>query len=176
MVKILIGNLYSKIIGYLPDNIQMQLDKALSYKIKDARYLMSVKKRRWDGVYHLYRKSLGQVFYTGLLSLTEQVLNENKIEFIRQDDRVRPNQNLPNLTFTKPDKFQERDYQAFTIDRAIKASRGVLKIATGGGKTMVVAQIIGKVKTAPFIFYVLTEDLMHQEHEVLSTTLNEKIG
>ena len=176
MVKILIDNLYSKIIGYLPDEVQVQLDNVLSYKDKNAKYMKAVKMRRWDGVYRLYRRNSGQSFYSGLLSLVEEVLKLNNIAFIRQDARIRPAMNMPDLKFTPPPFFEVRDYQEFTIDRSIKATRGVLKVATGGGKTMIVTELISRLKTAPFMFYVLTEDLMHQAHEVLSTTLNEKIG
>ena len=176
MVKIIIDNLNSKIVGYLDEEVQVQLDKVLSYKIKGAKYLLSVKRKQWDGVYHLYRRNFGQSFHSGLLSLVEEVLKINKVEYIRQDARIRPQQNILDLKFTPLPNFEPRDYQEFTIDRAIKATRGVLKVATGGGKTRIVSELIGRIKTAPFMFYVLTQDLMHQAHDVLSSTLNQKIG
>lgn len=176
MVKILIGNITTKIVGFLQEDIHQQLDEVLSYKVKDAHYLMSVKRKRWDGIYHLYKKHSGQSFYTGLLSLAEEVLRKNNIAFTRVDERIIPPQNLPDLKFTPQLHYNERDYQKFTIDRSIQKTRGVLKICTGGGKTMVAAEIIGKIKTYPFMFYVLTEDLMNQAYETLSETLNEPIG
>ena len=45
-----------------------------------------------------------------------------------------------------------------------------------GGKTMTVTRMIGEIKSYPFMFYVLTKDLMIQAHSVLSSCLNEKIG
>jgi superfamily II DNA or RNA helicase len=136
MVKILIGNIASKIVGYLPDNVQTQLDKVLSYTIKDAHYLISVRKKKWDGVYHLYKRHSGQSFYTGLLSLAEDVLKANNVAFLRVDERIKPPQNLPDLKFVPQPYFEERDYQKFTIDRAIQKTRGILKICTGGGKCL----------------------------------------
>lgn len=176
MVKILIGNIYTKIVGYIPDNVQSELDNILSYRVKDAHYLTSVKMKRWDGVYHLYKRNSGQSFFSGLLSLAEEVLKKHDIQFIRVDERIKPKQNLPELEFIKKDFFEERDYQELTIERAVQSSRGVLKIATGGGKTLILSQIISRLKVYPFMFYVLTEDLMHQAHDVLSETLNEPIG
>jgi superfamily II DNA or RNA helicase len=49
-------------------------------------------------------------------------------------------------------------------------------MATGSGKTLVVARLISELKVAPFIFIVLTKDLMQQAYDVMSTCLNEEIG
>ena len=176
MVKILIGNIYSKIIGYLSDDVHEKLDKVLSYRLKDARYMKIVKERKWDGIYHLYKRNQGQAFYTGLLSLAAEVLKTSNVEFITEDGRTKPEQNLPNLKFTPLPNYEERPYQQFTIDRLLKATRGIAKIGTGGGKTLIASKLISELKVAPLMFYVLTKDLMDQAHEVLSSTLNEPIG
>jgi superfamily II DNA or RNA helicase len=176
MVKIVLNNLTSKIIGYLPDSVHDQLDKSLSYRVKTAIYSPKYKNKQWDGRIRLYRRNYGQSFYSGLLSFVGEVLDENKIPYQKVDERIKPAQNLPHLTFTPPSNYEERDYQQFTIQRALQRSRGILKIATGGGKTMVVTELIASIKTAPFMFYVLTKDLMWQAHDVLSSALNEPIG
>jgi len=175
MVKILLNNVSSKIVGSLPDEIHQQIDEMISYDVKNARYMPSFKNKKWDGVVHLYQR-YGQSFYSGLLSFVTTILEENKIPFEKVDERVRPTQSLPHLVFSPPVGFEERDYQEFTISRALQRSRGILKVATGGGKTSIVAQMIAKIKTSPFIFYVLTEDLMKQAHDYLTLTLNEPIG
>lgn len=136
MVKILLGNITSKIIGYLPAEVHEQLDNTLSYRIKDYHYNALVKSKKWDGVYRLYRKNFGQSFYSGLLSLVEEVLKINKIQFVRSDERIKPEQNLPNLCFNPPPWHEDRDYQNLTIERSVNSSRGILKIATGGGKCL----------------------------------------
>ena len=176
MVQIVIGNIDSKIVGILPDQVNQDLDRVLSYKHPDARHIPSVKARKWDGVFHLYKRSRGQSFYTGLLSLVREVLDRHKIEFTKIDRRVCPTPNMPELKFVPSSNYEERDYQSFTIDRSIKFTRGVLGVCTGGGKTMMVTRMIGEIKTAPFIFYVLTKDLMRQAHEDLSECLNQPIG
>lgn len=176
MVKLIIGNYTSRILGYLPEDVHDEIDQSLSYSPPNARHSKAFKDKRWDGVIRLYKKSYGQFFNTGLISIVQNILNKNQIPFSRVDERFRPKQNLPHLTFTPFDGYEERDYQQFTIDRAYKRTRGMLKIATGGGKTMIVAELIGKIKTAPFMFYVLTKDLMEQAYETLSLTLNEPIG
>jgi len=176
MVKILIGNLTTKIVGFLPDNVQDELDDVLSYRLKDAHYMKKVKEKKWDGIYHLYKRSYGQSFYSGLLSLAEEVLKKNNVEYTRVDERIKPAQNMLDLKFIQSPYYEERPYQQFTVERAIKSTRGILKIATGGGKTVTAIRIIAEIKTGPFMFYTLTKDLMTQAHKELSSLLNEPIG
>jgi len=176
MVQIIIGNIDSKIVGVMPDQVNQDLDKVLSYKHPDARYIPSVKARKWDGVFHLYKRSKGQSFHTGLLSLVREVLDRHKIGFTKIDRRVCPTPNMPELKFVPSSDYEERDYQSFTVDRAVRFTRGILGVCTGGGKTMTVIRMIGEIKTAPFIFYVLTKDLMRQAHAMLSECLNQPIG
>ncbi len=176
MVKILIGNLTSRIIGYLPEEVHADIDQKLSYELAGSKHIKSVKEGRWDGIFHLYKKNYGQSFDTGLTSMVADILKEHNIQFHKSDDRDRPEINLPHLTFSPTPYYEERDYQQFTINRAFDKTRGILKIGTGGGKTTVVSELIGRIKTAPFMFYVLTKDLMEQAYDVLSSTLNEPIG
>ena len=178
MVKILIENINSKIVGYLPDNVHKDLDKALSYEIANARHMSLVKRGKWDGVIHLYMRHKGQQFYTGLMAFVREILKKNDIEFQLEDRRIKPKQNLPHLKFEPPKEwnYEERDYQTFTVDRSLKFTRGILGVCTGGGKTLIVTRQIADIKTAPFIFYVLTKDLMYQAHETMTKCLNEPIG
>jgi len=176
MVKIVIGNINSKIVGFLPDAVQSDLASRLSYKVANARHMPKVKSGLWDGIIRLYWKHKGQSFYTGLMALVREVLIKHKIEYTCADLRPVPPQNMPDLKFLPPKNYEERDYQQFTIDRTLKFTRGVLGIATGGGKTMAVTEIISRIKTYPFIFFVLTKDLMEQAYDVLSGSLNTPIG
>lgn len=176
MVKIIVGNIDSKIIGILPDKVHSDLSETLSYKVANARFMPQVKNGHWDGTVNLYFKYKGQSFYTGLLSLVREVLDKNKIPFEIVDGRERPVQNYPELQFTGPPNYEIRDYQEFTISRSLRFTRGVLSVCTGGGKTTIVSKLIGQIKTYPFLFYVLTKDLMEQAYGELSKYLNQPIG
>jgi len=176
MIKVVIGNSYSKIVGHLPDHVSEEIDLVLSYNCPGARFSKKFKEKKWDGKIRLFHKNRGQSFYTGLLSLVTQVLTKHEIPFRKFDARVIPEKNIPFLEFMPPKGFQQREYQDFTISRAISRTRGMLKIATGGGKTLTTAQLIGEIKTSPFMFYVLTQDLMEQAYDALSSTLNVPIG
>lgn len=176
MVKVVIGNTSSRIVGHLPDEVHEDLDLVLSYTPPNAEFITSVKEGKWDGRFRLYKRYYGQSFDSGLLSFVLKILERHSIQYSKQDERQIPPQNLPGLKFTPPSGYEERDYQQFTIDRAIKRTRGMLKISTGGGKTLIVNELISRIKTVPFMFYVLTTDLMEQAYDTLSSTLNEPIG
>ncbi len=176
MVKVIIGNIYSKIVGFLPDEIQKELDNILSYKLQGARFIPSVKSKQWDGVVRLYYRFKGQSFYTGLLAIVRDLFKKHNVPFELIDERQKPDINYPELTFIPPEDFENRDYQNFTINRAYQFTRGVLDVSTGGGKTLIVTRLIAKIKTYPFIFYVLTKDLMEQAHGVMTKCLNQPIG
>jgi superfamily II DNA or RNA helicase len=176
MVKIVIGNIFTKVVGFLPDVVHSDLTLALSYRVQGCQYSPKYKNNKWDGYIRLYDRHKGQSFYTGLLGFVREILKKHNIAYELVDRRIRPQQNLPDLKFIPPPSFEKREYQDFTIDRAIKFTRGVLCVCTGGGKTIMVAQIISQIKTYPFMFYVLSRDLMIQAHNVLSTCLNEPIG
>jgi len=176
MVKILIGNANSKIVGHLPDYVQDELHRHLSYFSPAAPFAKSYQDKKWDGRIRFYHKNKGQSFLTGMLSLVINVLNKYNIPHKKDDIRSAPEKNIPFLEFQPPKCFEQRDYQDFTISRALSRTRGILKVATGGGKTMMVSQLIGEIKTAPFMFYVLTRDLLDQAYDTLSSTLNVPIG
>jgi len=176
MAKIVINNVYSKIVGHLPDEVNDELYDVLAYEHQDARFIPSVKKKKWDGVFRLYYRNRGQQFYTGLYPFVRDVLDKHGVPRVTADLRHVPVQNLPDLKFISPPNYEERVYQTATVDRSLDFTRGVIGVSTGGGKTLIMSRLISEIKTAPFIFYVLTKDLLHQAYGVMSSTLNEPIG
>lgn len=85
-------------------------------------------------------------FYTGLLPYIR-----SKLEGIPIDVEGQPISpffvevpNIPSelLSTDKEPEFRLRDYQALSIRKALMAQRGVVEIATGGGKTEVAAGVL----------------------------------
>jgi superfamily II DNA or RNA helicase len=175
-VKIVVGNVHSKIVGYLPEEVHEELRGVLSYWVKGAEHSKKFQHGKWDGYIRLYNKAMGQSFYSGLASIVSNILLKYEIPHNKVNGRERPNANLSGLVFTPDSSYQERDYQTATIEMAYQKTRGVLKMATGAGKTTVVTKLISKIKTGPFMFYVLNTDLLDQAHDTLSRYLNEPIG
>jgi superfamily II DNA or RNA helicase len=182
MVDIYINNVHSKIVGHLPKSVHKTISDHLSYEVPGAKYAIKNSKKgkwgnqkQWDGIIRLYRTPT-QSFYSGLLTPLCQILDEIEVDYKKVDNREKPPVNLPDLKFIPFDGYTPRDYQKATVERSVAKSRGLLKIATGGGKTLIMAEIISQIKRSPFMFYVLTTDLMEQAYETFSMVLNEPIG
>ena len=183
-----IDNIYSRITGdRLPTQVVAQLNKTLSYALQNSFFIiksMNSKaganyhpKREWDGVVKLFwYGDKGGQFYTGMVSDVIKIFKENKIIYKIEDNRIRPPQNCPNLAFKPLQNAENRPYQTWTTDIAYKATRGIIEAACGSGKTYCSAQLISKIKTVPFLFMVLSTDLLDQAQEMLSDCLNVPIG
>jgi superfamily II DNA or RNA helicase len=139
-----------------------------------CEHIEDFQNEKWDGIIRLFKKD--RSFLTGLLRPLCVALKESSHEFRIVDRRNRTFQNFPELEFRKPSWHEDREYQDFTVQKAMDMTRGILNIGTGGGKTMIVAQLIGALKVKPFIFYTLTKDLLYQAKDVLTECLNCDIG
>lgn len=190
-ITIIIDNVYSKIIGdRLPFSIIEQFNNQLSYSLQNSYFIVknmnnkkgfnrthNGQKKEWDGKVKLFwygDKSC--TFYTGMASEVIKILKNNKIFYTIEDNRYRPHQNCPNLALKPLKNAENRPYQDWTVDIAYKATRGIIEAACGSGKTWMGTCLISKIKTVPFLFMVLSTDLLDQAQEMLSNCLNIPIG
>lgn len=60
-----------------------------------------------------------------------------------------------------PDFYEERPYQEEVIAQALEQERGIIRIATGGGKTYIAARIIHALQNTT-LFLVPNKDLLYQ--------------
>jgi superfamily II DNA or RNA helicase len=180
MIELHVGNRWSRVIGELPDTVQWKLVQRMKYLKKNFHQMPSYQNmdedgnRKWDGNIRLYKRD--EPVFTGLLSYIRKTLDEFKIEYCIVDHRERVFENAPDMILDPPAKYVPRDYQEFTVHRAVEFTRGIIQVATGGGKTFMVTWLIGLLKVKPFIFYVLTKDLMYQAHSTLAECLQTPIG
>jgi superfamily II DNA or RNA helicase len=109
---------------------------------------------------HCYVKKSGLHFSTGLLSKARGFFDKFRIPYSLID--VRPPCPTRMYDYTMSEEYEERDYQIKVKKDACFAKRGILKIATGGGKTPTGASIIAELGVGPFVFYVTSKDLLQQ--------------
>lgn len=100
----------------------------------------------WDGI-HRFCDIDRQRFPTGLLSYVTKNLKLAGTKFdIRNTIPIGPNLKISPDTLGVPDKALY-DYQVDTVQLAIWKTRGVIRIGTGGGKTLIqaaIAKALGK--------------------------------
>jgi superfamily II DNA or RNA helicase len=174
MIYIILDNNYARLEGELSAYAKEKISDTLSFVKKGCEHIESFQKETWDGVVRLFNP--GEPFLTGLVAPVVKILQDIDCPFSIVDRRPITKNNFPELTFTKPSWYEDREYQDFAITRSIEITRGILNVGTGGGKTMMVAELIGRLKVKPFMFYVLTRDLLYQAKTTLEACLNCKIG
>ena len=161
---------FKKKLGYLPENsfwmVRNNQDKAGEHEKW---------KKDWDGYIsavcwnknfcHCHLKKQGLHFHTGLLSRAVDFFKEHNISFQRIDCRQKTEK---TDIYSMSNEFEFRDYQQEVINKVVGTQqtkgvdRGILKLATGSGKTAVSAGIIAGMGVSPTIFYVPSIDLLKQ--------------
>ena len=108
-------------------------------------------------------------FPIGLLSLAENFFNENEIKYQKTD--LRPNLSYGKKILLKNDNYKLRQYQSDVVKKAKQVGGGIIKIATGGGKSLVIASLAAEYNI-PTVIYVIGIELLHQ----MKNTLEEAYG
>lgn len=168
-----IGNIHTEIEG-LPEDHKKGLEKKLSFRPEGYQFSPMFNKfvydqdgkksrRFWDGWKRQFWSNKTRTYFpTGLFSLCSEYFKENNISFSVFDTRQKPEQ---NLFLDRSEKIILRDYQIKSRDTACNVSRGLVQVATSGGKTVISAAIIEELKVSPFLFFVTSIDLLTQAKE-----------
>lgn len=162
MNKIIIRNTKCKIIGSVEEGLRRDLDLALSYEVLGHQFMKY--KGGWDGRYRLFNRN--QTFPIGLLPMVEKMFKFKGLKYSTVDERRELN--YKDMALLDPSSgYEMRDYQEEAVAKAIKVGGGVVRVSTGGGKTLIISTLTAKlgVKT---VIYVIGIELLYQ----MKNTLN----
>lgn len=178
-MRIIVNNVYCQIFDLNDQNVIEALDSDLSYFVHGYQFMKAYKsgywdskKRtwvRWDGKQHLLDGGLK--FQTGLLSRVIGILNRKCIKHTI-DDKRKP------ITYGKKIKLkniESREYQDRVVDACLKNDIGIVRAATGSGKSVMMAKLIANTNVKSII-YVTGIDLLYQMKETLNNALGCEIG
>lgn len=179
MIKIIIDNVNCKIEGELDQPTLLELDKLTSYDHPGYMFMQGARggygsggaNGGWDGKVRLLTKSLRLPI--GLRTMSEAFFKERNIEYEVIDTR-------PKLTYGKPlpineENFKLRPYQKEVLNLAKKAESGIVKLATGGGKSLVVASLVAEY-SIPTVVYVIGVELLHQMKDTIEKAYGVECG
>lgn len=178
--RIAAGNVEAFLSGM---NLPLEkIDRKTSFFLPGYRFMTRFKKGTWDGRKHLFNFEL-KSFPSGLSPRVARIVREEGVEC----DITWPEE-PPRDLFEKAQKLPTkgkggrprrmtalRDYQREGMEVALLERRGIIEIATGGGKTLLAAHLIHHIGR-PALFLVHTRDLMYQTVEVLQHELRMVIG
>lgn len=154
----------------LPKNVLLEIHQSCSFKIDGAEHSERYKSGQWDGYKRLFNKGTG-VFPMGLWWRIKQILGKHNVEY---EVLEKPPKVVPELDLCV-DNIEARDYQEKAKEKAVKAKRCILQVATGGGKTVIATLIMADIN-APTLFMVHTKDLLYQAKSSFEEILGIKIG
>lgn len=159
------------------------LDKELSFMIQGAEYSAAFQGYfndagefvTWDGKRHLLTES-GK-FPVGLLPRVEEFLTLKGRQYTiidKRSEKVSGNVIDISSNLTALGK-EPRPYQIRACDAATEHDRGVIRMCTGSGKTLVSALITAKLGKKTLILVIGT-DLLYQLHKFFGKIFNQEIG
>lgn len=153
--------------------------RALGYQPEDAIW-RSNPNNNWDGwiTTVCYSKKYCKCaikkdsmhFPSGLLSKAKKYFNDNDIRFNIVDNRMQVDRNM-NIDFS--DGVKLRDYQKEVVTEACKKTRGIIKAATGAGKTCISCGLAKEIGRAPYLFFVTSKDLLYQAKDEFEKFLSD---
>jgi len=146
----------------------------LSFKMAGVEYTPAYK-NGWSGITYLLSKN--NKFDLGLFHKVKEFLAYNAVNYTIED--LRP----PKEIFAPIDLsetlakygFSPYDHQLRILNAIDQHDRGIIRAATGSGKTNCIAMVTAKLNK-PTIVYVIGLDLLDQFHKLFSKLFNEEIG
>jgi superfamily II DNA or RNA helicase len=178
-MKIIVNNIYSQITECESPEIIKLLDYNLSYYVQGYAFTAAYKTgwwngkkkkwERWDGKSHLLDDKLR--FQTGLLNKVKSILSTKNIKLEIIDNRDVPKYGKK----IKIKNVEERPYQKRVLDAALKHKNGLIKVATGGGKSVIINNLIAETNVKTMV-YVIGIDLLYQMHETFNKMLGTEVG
>jgi superfamily II DNA or RNA helicase len=139
-VTITVRNVWSRISGLKDIYLSDALDKSMSYYVEGYQYTKAFREGyydknvgrfiHWDGKKHLLTQRM--VFPTGLLKRVTDFFDFHKIEYVIDDKR----EDVKFGKEVKIKKYTPRQYQIDAVKAAIDNGRGIIRIGTGGGKSL----------------------------------------
>lgn len=170
-VEIHIFNQSSKVAVETPKEFDdYKIKEATSYFVEGAQFSKPYKRGVWDGYKRLMTRDY--LFPTGLLQQVVVALQEDNHSVQVVDNRDAPE---PQGGTFDLNTITLRDYQLDAAQKAVEAKQGILKIATGGGKTAL-AVALTKYFGLKTLFVVNTKELIYQAKASYEKEINFKSG
>ncbi len=180
MLRLIVSDLYTELDGVFP---YKEVYEATSFTPPGVWFNPYVRKGLSDGRKRFLRAARGQKlasFPTGLLKkVTDELAKRNwafEIDDNRGDYSFEPNYILSSSEQGRMDMTKyPYEYQGQAMDEIATYGRGVLKIATNGGKTQIAAGVINSAQRRS-IWLTHRKSLAHQTRRRLADYLGVKVG
>jgi superfamily II DNA or RNA helicase len=176
------GN-FSQIIEETDFEFLSVLDQHLSFVVPGAQYTKAFRGwqdkkgnfQRWDGTRKIMTSTL--VFPTGLIPRIENFFRDHhkKLDIVDERESFGPATPIDIEARLKQLNKVPYPYQVDAVVEAKKHERGIIKLATGGGKSLIAAMLAAAYGKKTII-YVIGKDLLYQFHDLFTSIFGKKVG
>ena len=140
-----------------------KIREVTSYPVQGYQFSKAFQRGKWDGRKHLFRPRSG-AFPSGLTGSVRRSLEEEGVEVELEDLRPEPRPgghgfDLIGISFEPP-----YEYQLSACQLMVTHKQGIVKVATGGGKTEI-ACAVTKYLGLKTLFLVPSRELMYQSQK-----------
>lgn len=175
MSRIIVGNTLCTIEDEEDIPFLRSLDRELSFKVQGAEHTKVYKLGKWDGIRRIMSRNL--TFPYGLLERVKvYYTNHNKVVTIDNRRPVKSSGEPLNI-YSKLVAMGKApyDYQMEVAKVTTDKDCGIIRVATGGGKSLIATLMIAQFGKSTII-YVVGKDLLHQMHKFLTEVFQMDIG
>jgi superfamily II DNA or RNA helicase len=173
-MKLHVDHVWTYIEGTFPAGL---VDAVTSYKIHGRWFAKSYRRGHWDGVKRFRewdKKELKYRFPTGFLERVTKKLGEENRKYTLIDNRV-IEPAMPDYELHGVSLDGDYAFQADVLDDMLLHGRGVVRMATGAGKTITAAAAIKSIGQRT-LWLTHRRTLLYQTRRVLQKVLKQPIG
>lgn len=151
---------YNKV--HCSDDIAQELSDYFTFEVPGARFIPSVKNKKWDGKIRLFNSGTHNI-YAGLIDYIKDFAKQNDYpvemlsDFSDEDIEFDVDQYFKEIGLTK----QPRDYQIAAFLHAVKKRRSLLLSPTASGKSLII-YLLCRYYSKKTLLIVPTTSLVHQ--------------
>jgi superfamily II DNA or RNA helicase len=144
------------------DSIAQELSDYFTFEVPGARFIPSVRKKRWDGKIRLFNSGTHHI-YAGLLDYVNDFAKQNSYpvtllsDFSDNQEDVDVEEFFRSINLTK----QPRDYQIAAFKHAVRKKRALLLSPTASGKSLII-YLLSRFFNLKTLLIVPTTSLVHQ--------------
>lgn len=155
----LLNNIYGKLTGEISSELKNKLIYSCSYEVQGSFFSEKYQTGVWDGRKNLI-SPITWKFPVGLFARIRYILKQNNIPFEIDDCREKPDD--LSIEYQKLNTVTLRDYQEEAIQKCLIRCRGVIKVATAGGKSLIILGLVKAFSNAVINIYVHRNILLRQ--------------
>jgi superfamily II DNA or RNA helicase len=173
VVEIKVDNVWGRVVQALPQNVFDAVRKECSYIPKAAAYTARTYGYRPTSIQRFNKRD--QSFRVGLLNRVRAVLREFGMLSAIIDNRINREIEDDIKDYRLSQGIEIRDYQADAVKEILTNKRAAQEIATGGGKTLIMAAAIAEAQK-PTTVLTNSTILMYQTAKLIGEAIGTKVG